>query len=86
MLNDDWCVFGEFPNAAEAEVIKSLLETEGVTTKVGPFVPVKGVRLLIETNLVHRAIWILKNSGFTDAELDFLATGELPKKGKNDEE
>lgn len=86
MLNDDWCIFGVFPNAAEAEVIKLLLETEGVTAKIGSFDPVKGVRLLIETNLVHRAIWILKNSGFTDAELYFLATDELPKKGKNDEE
>ena len=86
MLDGEWCVFGEFPNAAEAEVIKSLLESEGVTAKIEIFDPINGVRLFIEANLVHRAIWIFKSSGYTEAELDFLATGELPKKRNTDEE
>jgi hypothetical protein len=44
--------------------------------------PQAGVYLLVASNLVHRAIWILKNNGITDVELDFLATGELRKKTK----
>jgi hypothetical protein len=36
--------------------------------------------------LAHRAFWILKSSGYTEAELDLLATGELPKNEKTDEE
>ena len=81
MLEKEWSAIAKIPNYAEAEVIKVLLESEGVSTQIiGDSVnPHSGVYLLVEPNLVHRAIWILKSEGITDAELDFLATGELPQ-------
>ena len=78
MTHDEWTVYGIFPNSAEAEVIKSLLEPEGVPTNIEPFDPIKGVRLLVNAGLVHRAQWIIRSAGVTDAELLFLATGEFP--------
>jgi hypothetical protein len=41
---------------------------------------ITGVRLMVESDLAHRAKWILKRNDFTDEELNYLATGELPQK------
>ncbi len=89
MLSEEWPVIGEMPNYAEAEVIKLLLESENVPTKIelsDPINPHSGVHLMVESHLVHRAIWILKNKGISDAELNFLATGELMQEEKSEDE
>ncbi|MHB8882989.1 MAG: hypothetical protein ACYC69_15955 [Thermodesulfovibrionales bacterium] len=82
MLNEEWSIFAKVATLPEAEVIKLLLESENVETDIHPvdsINPHAGVYLLVESDLVHRAIWIIKNKGTTDDELDFLATGELHK-------
>ena len=82
MGNDEWCVICEFPNYAGAEIMKSLLETEGVPTKITPSDKITalytGVRVLVKASLAHRARWVLNNADFSEAELVYLATGELP--------
>ena len=82
MGNDEWCVIREFPNYAGAEIMKSLLETAGVPTEIIPSDRITalytGVRVLVKGSLVHRARWVLSNADFSEDELVYLATGELP--------
>jgi|MudIll2142460700_1097286.scaffolds.fasta_scaffold00902_9 hypothetical protein len=88
MQNEEWTIIAKLPTLAEAEVIKLLLESEGRKTEIqstDSINPHSGVYLLVESDLVHRAIWILKNNGITDVELGFLATGELCKENQNEE-
>jgi hypothetical protein len=89
MLSEEWPVIAEMPNFAEAEVIKLLLESENVPTKIelsDSINPHSGVYIMVESHLVHRAIWVLKNKGISDAELNFLATGELTQDEKTEDE
>ena len=88
MQNEEWSIIAKLPTLAEAEVIKLLLESEGMKTEIqstDSINPHSGAYLLVESDFVHRAIWILKNNGITNAELDFLATGELRKENQNEE-
>ena len=82
MDKDEWCVISEFPNYAGAEIMKSVLEASGVPAKIIPSDSITsfytGVHVLVYASLVHRAKWILKNADFSEAELNYLATGELP--------
>ncbi len=82
MYEGDWCVFKKFPNYAGPEVLKSLLEPQGVPTKIIPSGKLTSlhseVLLLVEKSLLHRARWILKNAEFSEEELVFLSTGKLP--------
>ncbi len=82
MGKDEWCVIREFPNYAGAEIMKSLLEASGVPTKIIPSDRITsfytGVRVLVCASLVHRAKWLLNNADFSEAELNYLATRELP--------
>jgi hypothetical protein len=84
MPSDEWCIITDFISLAEAEVINSLLEEDGVETRFEPsdqiMAAITGVRLMVESYLEHRAKWILKRNDFTDEELHYLATGELPQK------
>ena len=67
MLSEEWPVIAEMPNYAEAEVIKLLLESEDVPTKIelsDSINPHSGVYVMVESHLVHRAIWILKIKEF----------------------
>lgn len=88
MLSEEWPIIAEMPNFAEAEVIKLLLEIENVPTKIElseSINPHSGVYVMVESHLVHRARWILKDKGISEAELNFLATGELTQ-DENDED
>ena len=82
MGKDEWCVISEFPNYAGAEIMKSLLEASGVPAKIIPSDRITsfytGVRVLVGASLVHRAKWLLNNADFSEAELNYLATRELP--------
>lgn len=82
MGNNEWYVIREFPNYAGAEIIKSLLEAAGVPTEIIPSDRITalytGVRVLVKGSLAHRARWVLSNADFSEAELVYLATGELP--------
>jgi len=82
MDKDEWCVFCEFSNYAGAEIMKSVLEASGVPAIIVPSDRITafytGVRVLVNASLIHRARWLLKNADFSDAELNYLATHELP--------
>jgi len=82
MDKDEWCVFCEFTNYAGAEIMKSVLEASGVPAIIVPSDRITafytGVRVLVSASLIHRARWLLKNADFSDAELNYLATHELP--------
>jgi len=82
MDKDKWCVISEFPNYAGAEIMKSVLEASDVPVKIVPSDRITafytGVRVLVNGSLVHRAKWLLNNADFSEAELNYLATKELP--------
>jgi hypothetical protein len=64
-----------------AHLIASVLEGQGIachidrgTTLLGEAQP---CGVMVEAHLLHRAQELLADAPFTDAELDFLATGRL---------
>ena len=71
----------EVGDLGSAQVILGLLESESVVARVEPVGLVAGFpkayRVLVDRRHEHRARWVLQPSEFTDAELDFLATGTL---------
>ena len=62
-------------------MIANYLETEGVETWLQQTALAAGVEsefcLLVPKDLAHRARWLLDRSDISEAELRFLATGEL---------
>ena len=77
-----WSLFDVYPNELEAYIVAGLLENEGVRTLVAPNGPLviawSTVAILVPTEQLHTAKWILAQPAPTDAELEFLATGRLP--------
>jgi hypothetical protein len=76
-VNDDWEEFAVYPDAASAEVFGGLLRSEAVPVKIVVDEPVpglmRGVRLLVQKSLMHRARWVLAQTQPTDEELAALA-------------
>lgn len=76
----DWRRFARYPNYLVAHIVAGLLENEGVPTIVesyGAFPGADTSAIWVPKELLHRARWILALSPPSDAELLFLATGEL---------
>ena len=63
-------------------VDRALLQAEGVASWIRPRKLVAGLEadfeLSVAQSQAHRARWLLSERDFTDAELTYLATGELP--------
>lgn len=82
-LDNEWSLINEFTNHIEAEALQFILEEAGVPTKLVPLskitFPNTVVKLYVESALLHRAKWILKDTP-TEEELEVLATGKLRKK------
>ena len=81
-LEDDvWQPFLRFASRGSAEAVAVVLDAERVPTLLVAGSVVAGVDadfvLAVPAALAHRARWVLAQSDFTDAELEFLATGEL---------
>ena len=78
----DWQTFNVYPNHLAAHVAAGLLENEGVPALIQPLGCIPGleifVAVLVPRELLHRARWIHALLSPTDAELEFLATGQLP--------
>ena len=71
----------EFDSLGAAEVVKALLEAQGVPSRLEAFsvgaIPSR-VRLYVDSSMAHRARWILsKSADVSERELIYLATGEL---------
>ena len=77
----EWEEFARFPNIWEGLILAGLLENEGLPAVVESLWPGPDLRshsiVWVPRNLVHRARWILSWPAPTEAELTFLATGEL---------
>ena len=75
-----WVVVAQFRDAAAAQVTIGLLQTERVPVRLHRNSLVPGLDLQCDVEVpseyAHRARWILQHCNFSDAELNFLATGE----------
>jgi hypothetical protein len=79
----EWHELAVYSTPFEAEVDAAYLRSEGVPAIVIVIdnFPVPGrSRLLIDSSLEHRALWLLKIPPVSEAELGFLATGDFPRK------
>ncbi len=65
-----------------ANAIAERLQLEGIPARVESDTSLLGAArqcsVLVERANLHRARWMLASGGFTDEELTYLATGELP--------
>lgn len=78
----DWMRFANYPNYWAAHIVAELLENEGVPAIIESNSVFPGAigyaTVWIPQQLAHRARWILALQPPTEAELIFMATGELP--------
>lgn len=79
---DPWIPLLEFGSRGSAEAVAAVLQAEQIPTHVASGRLVAGIEaqfvLSVPQSLAHRARWLLEQSDFTEDELAFLATGELP--------
>ena len=82
-MPEEWEVLLTFEDEGSAQALAELLVKEGVPASVEVQAPIPGlvenVRLVVRSDMAHRARWILNSSKLTDEELDFAATGQLPE-------
>jgi hypothetical protein len=80
-MEDEWEPFEVFGDQASAAALVGLLRSEGVPTRIDARSPMPGlnesVRVMVPKSLAHRARWVVAGAAMTDAELDFIATGEF---------
>lgn len=80
-MSDSWQEFAAYADATSAEVAAGLLRSEGIPVDVesGEAMAglVRGFRLMVPADMMHRARWVVANADFTEQELAFLATGRL---------
>ena len=78
----EWVRFASYPNHLAAHIVAGLFENEGVPTMIesNSVFPdaITCATVWVPKPLAHRARWILALQPPTEAELIFLATGELP--------
>jgi hypothetical protein len=77
----EWETVAFLTDVPVAEVLAQLLADEGVLSRVVSdpqlFGEGRNCEIQVPSDLAHRARWLLAQSQFTDAELNYLATGEL---------
>jgi hypothetical protein len=77
----DWETVVYLTDVPVAEVLAQRLADEGVLSRVVSDPPLLGegrnCAVQVPSELAHRARWLLAQAQFTDAELNYLATGEL---------
>src|SRR5688500_11446729 len=76
----DWEAFAVYSHHLAAHIVSGLLESEGLPTIITAWTAFPGVgsaTLWVPKHLMHRARWITALAPPNDAELLFLATGEL---------
>jgi hypothetical protein len=90
-LSERWREFAAYSDAASAEVAAGLLRSEGVPVNVASDEPmpglIRGFRLMVPAEMLHRARWVVSNASFSDEELAFFATERLdPNPGEETEQ
>ncbi|HYM33941.1 MAG TPA: hypothetical protein VET48_01025 [Steroidobacteraceae bacterium] len=80
-MSESWQVFASYGDVASAEAVAGLLRSESVPVQLASDEPIPGlvmnVRVMVPSDLMHRAKWIMSQAQLSDAELIFLATGKL---------
>lgn len=70
-----------FSDVPSAQALATLFRAEGVPVEVVSDSSLLGearcCEIRVPSELAHRARWLMSQAEFTDAELTFLATGEL---------
>ena len=88
-MNEGWREFAAYSDAASAEVVAGLLRNGSVPVHVASDEPmpglVRGFRLLVPPDMLHRAKWIAAQAEFSEEELASLATGQLNCSSSEDE-
>jgi hypothetical protein len=81
MRRGEWKIIATVPDTMSAQALLTYLEAEGVPSRVQTDTSLLGEArrcdILVPLELSHRARSLLAQGNFTDAELTFLATGEL---------
>jgi hypothetical protein len=76
-----WDVVATFSDVLSAHAVAVLFRGEGVPAEVVSDTSLLGearrCEIRVPAELAHRARWLMSQAQFTDAELTFLATGEL---------
>ena len=82
MVEDTWSAVAVFADPISAEALAGRLTSEEVPCRVVSNEALPGLAsafaVLVPAELLHRAQWVLKQADFSDQELTYLATGELP--------
>jgi hypothetical protein len=82
MATEKWQLFRLFPTCVEADRIATFLQSSGVPAYVDNGALGVGLegefKVFVASELAHRARWLVALPEIPDAELDFLATGQLP--------
>ena len=81
MSQTTWQLLTTAPNVPAAHAIMILLHNHGVECQLKTDTSLLGegrqCAIMVEAPFLHRARHVLAEANFTDAELDFLATGQL---------
>jgi hypothetical protein len=76
-----WDVVATFSDLPSAHATVTLFRDEGVPAEVVSDTSLLGearrCEIRVPRELAHRALWLMSQAQFTDAELTFLATGKL---------
>jgi hypothetical protein len=76
-----WECFAVYHDELAAEVVASYLRRNDcpaqITGRAGAALE-PSVRVIVPGELLHRARWLWAQAALTEAELQYLATGELP--------
>ncbi len=82
MADIEWVFLTSAPNGPAAQALAGSLLAHGVATRIEAGSDLLGevgpCGIFVGLAQVHRARWLLKLGEFSEAELDFLATGRLP--------
>ena len=80
-MNQEWCEFAAYSDAASAEVVAGMLRSESVPVHIASDEPmpglIRGFRILVPPEMLHRAKWIAAQAELSEGELTFFATGQL---------
>ena len=81
--HEGWNELGTYPTSQAAEIDAAYLRSEGIRSMVTNHLGLPGQNsgslLWVDNADLNRARWFLKLPPVSEAELEYLATGELPQ-------
>ncbi|MBS0365913.1 MAG: DUF2007 domain-containing protein [Proteobacteria bacterium] len=83
MPNDNWSAVATFADPISAQALAGRLTSEELPCQVVSNESIPGLAtefaVLVPAELLQRAQWILEQAHFSEEELTYLATGEVPE-------